>query len=110
LPLLPDEIDRFARQLVLSEWGAAGQERVRAARLRVVGAGAAAAAAARYLEAAGVGRVERADGGDGATVTIVDGSSVHARSAERVAEGCAIAVEALKAILGLPFRDEVALP
>ena len=52
-----DEIDRYERQVLLPEWGAAGQERVRGAGVVVSGAGAAARAAARYLAGAGVGRL-----------------------------------------------------
>ena len=46
---------RYARQLALPEVGAAGQERLVAARAAIVGDGLAAETAARYLAAAGVG-------------------------------------------------------
>jgi hypothetical protein len=46
---------RFARQLALPEIGPAGQERLGAARVAIVGGGLAAETAARYLAAAGVG-------------------------------------------------------
>jgi adenylyltransferase/sulfurtransferase len=55
--LAVDEIARYERQLVLPEWGAAGQERVRAARVRVTGRGPAAEAAILYLAGAGVGQL-----------------------------------------------------
>ena len=48
-------ITRFARQLALPEVGSAGQARLVAARVAVVGDGLAAETAARYLAAAGVG-------------------------------------------------------
>jgi hypothetical protein len=48
-------VTRFARQLALPEVGSAGQERLGAARVVVVGEGLAAETAARYLAAAGVG-------------------------------------------------------
>lgn len=51
----PPSADRYARQLVLDGFGPDGQRRVAAAVVRVVGVGAAAALAARYLVGAGVG-------------------------------------------------------
>ena len=50
-----DETDRYGRQALLAEWGAAGQERVRASHVGVLGHGIAAEAAVRYLAGAGVG-------------------------------------------------------
>jgi hypothetical protein len=50
-----DAVQRFARQIALPEIGAAGQERLCAARVAVVGAGLTAEVVARYLAAAGVG-------------------------------------------------------
>lgn len=52
---MSDENERFARQLVLEGIGRAGQQRLRAARVLVVGAGGLGSAAAYYLAAVGVG-------------------------------------------------------
>ncbi|HVW71292.1 MAG TPA: HesA/MoeB/ThiF family protein [Steroidobacteraceae bacterium] len=49
--------DRYSRQTILPEVGAAGQERLRASRILVIGAGGLGSAVLEYLAAAGVGRL-----------------------------------------------------
>jgi sulfur-carrier protein adenylyltransferase/sulfurtransferase len=49
--------DRYSRQTILPEVGVAGQERLRAASVLVVGAGGLGSAVLQYLCAAGIGRL-----------------------------------------------------
>lgn len=55
-------LTRYARQILLDEVGEEGQERLRASRVLVVGAGGLGVPVASYLAAAGVGTVGIADG------------------------------------------------
>ncbi len=70
--LTPDESLRYARHLILPHVGPAGQARLRAARILVVGAGGLGSPVAMYLAAAGVG-----------TLGIVDFDVVDATNLQR---------------------------
>ena len=57
-----DEVQRYARQLVLPEWSEAAQVAVREASVLVIGAGGLGSPVAMHLAGAGVGRLGIVDG------------------------------------------------
>ncbi|MGU3537833.1 HesA/MoeB/ThiF family protein [Methylobacterium sp. A54F] len=72
MALTGDEIERYARHLVLPEVGGPGQGRLKAARVLVVGAGGLGAPLIQYLAAAGLG-----------TIGIVDDDAVSLSNLQR---------------------------
>ncbi|WP_174278811.1 HesA/MoeB/ThiF family protein [Sphingomonas bacterium] len=61
MSLSDEELTRYARQIVLKEIGGAGQTRLKAATVAVIGAGGIGSPVIQYLAAAGVGRLRVID-------------------------------------------------
>src|ERR1700744_781129 len=59
--LSDEELDRYARHLVLRQVGGAGQAAIRRARVLMVGAGGLGSPCALYLAAAGIGTIGLVD-------------------------------------------------
>lgn len=55
--LTDDELERYARHIVLREIGGGGQTRLKSAHVAVIGAGGIGSPALQYLAAAGIGRL-----------------------------------------------------
>lgn len=80
--LSPDELTRFARHIVLRHIGGPGQQRLRAARVLVIGAGGLGSPLLLYLAAAGVG-----------TLGIVDDDTVSLSNLQRQVIHTAAAID-----------------
>lgn len=72
MTLSDDQLERYARHIVLKEVGGAGQKRLLAARVLVIGAGGLGSPCIQYLAAAGVG-----------TIGVVDDDSVSLSNLQR---------------------------
>ena len=90
-----DELDRYARHIVLPQLGGVGQQRLKAARVAVVGAGGIGSAAIPALAGAGVGQL-----------TIVDGNTVDLSNLQRQPLFRTADIGRSKAELGAAFVEQ----
>lgn len=92
----PDELNRYARHIVLREIGGPGQKKLKAAHVLVVGAGGLGSPALLYLAAAGVGRITVVDD-DNVDISNLQRQVIHrtADAGRAKAESAADAMHAL---------------
>jgi molybdopterin/thiamine biosynthesis adenylyltransferase len=72
----PEELERYARHIVLREVGGPGQQKLKAARVLVIGAGGLGAPLLLYLAAAGVGTIGIVDD-DGVALSNLQRQVIH---------------------------------
>ena len=79
-PLSRDELERYHRNALVPQVGLVGQQRIRASRMLLIGAGGLGAPAALYLAAAGVGTIGLVDDDD-VDVSNLQRQVIHATAA-----------------------------
>ena len=79
-PLSRDELERYHRNALVPQVGLVGQQRIRASRVLLIGAGGLGAPAALYLAAAGVGTIGLIDDDD-VDVSNLQRQVIHATAA-----------------------------
>lgn len=112
MTLTDDQLDRYARQIVLKEIGGEGQRRLLAARVTVIGAGGIGAPAIQYLAAAGVGALRVIDDDrvslDNLQRQILFGTTDVGRAKTEVAAETVARLNPETAIEGIPCRLDAA--
>ncbi len=104
--LSPEETRRYARHIVLKGMGGAGQQKLKAARILVVGAGGLGSPAIAYLAAAGIGRLGIVDA-DTVSLSNLQRQIVHATDdvGANKAESAAGFAQAINAHVALDIHD-----
>jgi len=106
IQMTDDELLRYSRHILLDELGIEGQQRIRAARALVIGAGGLGSPVALYLGSAGIGRLTLVDD-DVVALTNLQRQIAHTH--DRI--GQAKVDSARAAVLAIaPALDVVALP
>lgn len=85
-PLSDDELARYARHIVLPEIGGPGQQKLKRARVLVIGAGGLGAPVLQYLAAAGIGTLGIVDD-DTVSLSNLQRQVIHATDAIGVSKG-----------------------
>jgi molybdopterin/thiamine biosynthesis adenylyltransferase len=80
MPLSKEQMERYSRQILLDQIGDAGQERLLASKVLIVGTGGLGSPVALYLAAAGIGTIGLVDGDK------VDVTNLHRQIAHRTAD------------------------
>jgi molybdopterin/thiamine biosynthesis adenylyltransferase len=80
MPLSEQQIERYSRQILLDQIGGAGQEKLLASKVLIVGTGGLGSPAALYLAAGGVGTIGLLDGDE------VDITNLHRQIAHHTAD------------------------
>ena len=121
MALSPDEVERYARHLVLHEVGGPGQNKLKEARVLVVGAGGLGAPLLYYLAAAGIGTIGiidheievigiQAKGADAMERSWRSGQLVFPPSVATIADGIGVRVPIAEAVADMQgIVDEVLL-
>jgi len=91
MPLTPSDLARYSRHLALREIGVAGQEKLQAAKVLVIGAGGLGSPSILYLAAAGVGTIgivdfDKVDISNLQRQVLFDNASVGESKAQRAAQ------------------------
>ena len=96
MPLTSEELERYARHIVLQEVGGPGQQKLKSARVLVVGAGGLGAPVLLYLAAAGIGTLGVVDN-DTVSLANLQRQIIHttARAGEAKVESAKAALNAL---------------
>jgi molybdopterin/thiamine biosynthesis adenylyltransferase len=84
--LSDDELERYARHIVLAEIGGPGQQKLKRARVLVIGAGGLGAPVLQYLAAAGIGTLGIVDD-DHVSLSNLQRQVIHATNAVGTAKG-----------------------
>jgi adenylyltransferase/sulfurtransferase len=100
MSLSEDEIQRYSRHILLREVGGAGQEKLQAARVLIIGAGGLGSPLALYLAAAGIGVIGLVDG-DILELSNLQRQIAHAtdRIGQRKVDSAAVAMQALNPLV-----------
>lgn len=75
-PLSPDEIERYKRHILLPEIGGTGQQKLKAARVLMIGAGGLGSPVLQYMAAAGIGTIGIVDD-DGVSLSNLQRQVIH---------------------------------